>query len=139
MTDRDAATSTIRTWAQQNMQRLRKAPGEQVAEELGNVLVAVNDGLGVEVSDEVNDDREVIVTAFSDPRLFPEVHRIVQCLVDLPGWRFVALYNRYGFMTAQAIARGYLPRAPFRVVFDALVEHAFDASAPVVAARRLGA
>ena len=55
------------------------------------------------------------------------------------GWRFVALYNQYGLKTAQAIARGYLPRAPFRVVFDALVERAFDASAPVVAARRSGA
>ena len=55
------------------------------------------------------------------------------------GWRFVALYNQYGFKTAQAIARGYLPRTPFRIVFDALVERAFDASAPVVAARRSGA
>ena len=55
------------------------------------------------------------------------------------GWRFVALYNRYGFTTARAIARGYLPRAPFRVVFDALVERAFDASAVVVTARRFGA
>ena len=55
------------------------------------------------------------------------------------GWRFVAVYHRYGFATAQAIARGYLPRAPFRVVFDALVERAFDASALVVTTRRLGA
>src|SRR5438552_17317398 len=42
------------------------------------------------------------------------------------GWQFVALYQQYGLMTAQAIARGYLPRAPFRIVFDALVERAFD-------------
>jgi hypothetical protein len=55
------------------------------------------------------------------------------------GWQFVALYRRYGLTTAQAIARGYLPRTLFRVVFDALVERAFDASAPVVAARRSGA
>jgi hypothetical protein len=55
------------------------------------------------------------------------------------GWQFVALYERYGLTTAQAIARGYLPRALFRVVFDALVERAFDASALVVAARRSGA
>ena len=55
------------------------------------------------------------------------------------GWRFVAVYDRYGFATAQAIALGYLPRAPFRVVFDALVERAFDASALVVTTRRLGA
>jgi hypothetical protein len=55
------------------------------------------------------------------------------------GWQFVALYNRYGFTTAQAIARGYLPRAPFRLVFDALVERAFDASAVVVTDRRFGA
>ena len=55
------------------------------------------------------------------------------------GWLFVALYKRYGFATAQAIARGYVPRAPFRLVFDALVERAFDASAVVVTARRFGA
>ena len=55
------------------------------------------------------------------------------------GWQFVALYSRYGYATAQAIARGYLPRAPFRVLFDALVERACDASAAVVAARRSGA
>jgi hypothetical protein len=54
------------------------------------------------------------------------------------GWQFVALYQRFGRATARLIARGYLPRAPFYAVFDALLESAFDASA-IAAARRLGA
>lgn len=55
------------------------------------------------------------------------------------GWQFVALYQKFGRATARLIARGYLPRAPFYAVFDALLESAFDASAFAAAARRLSA
>ena len=55
------------------------------------------------------------------------------------GWQFVALYQKFGRATARLIARGYLPRAPFYAVFDALLESAFDASAIAAAAHRLGA
>ena len=56
------------------------------------------------------------------------------------GWQFVALYARYGERVARLIERGYLPRSPFRLLFDALLTRALDASAlAVIAARRPGA
>jgi hypothetical protein len=55
------------------------------------------------------------------------------------GWPLVALYRTFGRSTAGLIARGYLPRAPFYVLFNALLKSALDASAIAVAARRLGA
>jgi len=47
------------------------------------------------------------------------------------GWPLVALYRQFGERTAHLIARGYLPRWIFRVVFDAMLGHALDAVRPV--------
>ncbi len=53
------------------------------------------------------------------------------------GWPFIALYSKFGRPVADLIRRGYLPRTPFRLLFDVLVEKALDARAHVfVAARR---
>ena len=53
-----------------------------------------------------------------------------------PGWRWIALYRRFGQTTANLISRGYLPRQLFQPIFDRLVENALDAWAFAVAARR---
>ncbi|NYZ70410.1 hypothetical protein H0A36_30830, partial [Endozoicomonas sp. SM1973] len=41
--------------------------------------------------------REVIITAFSNPELFPIVHEIVKQLKDIDGWSFIALKQPRGF------------------------------------------
>jgi hypothetical protein len=53
-----------------------------------------------------------------------------------PGWQFAALYGWAGQPTARLIALGCLPRGAFRALFDALLDRALDATAPVVAAAR---
>ena len=50
------------------------------------------------------------------------------------GWQLVELYDRVGEPVARLIQRGYLPRAPFRLLFDALLARALDASARAVLA-----
>jgi hypothetical protein len=50
------------------------------------------------------------------------------------GWLLAALYIRIGRQTAELIHHGYLPRRWFRLVFDALVEKAFDESAVAIKA-----
>jgi len=52
-----------------------------------------------------------------------------------PGWQFIALYTRFGRQTADLIYRGYLPRALFHPLFDALVNKALDDSAQTILAR----
>ena len=52
------------------------------------------------------------------------------------GWRWVALYRRFGRGTADLIRRGYLPRSLFQPLFDALVKEALDRSAYAIVARR---
>ena len=52
------------------------------------------------------------------------------------GWPLIALYATAGRQVAALISRGLLPRAPFRLLFDALVERALDDSALVVVAAR---
>jgi hypothetical protein len=52
------------------------------------------------------------------------------------GWPLIALYHRFGKPTAELIYRGYLPRAIFRPLFDALVDRALDASAQTIIAHR---
>jgi hypothetical protein len=54
-----------------------------------------------------------------------------------PGWRYIALYRRFGQTTANLIARGYLPRQLFQPLFDRLVENALgEWACAVVAVRR---
>ena len=52
------------------------------------------------------------------------------------GWPLIALYTTFGRATADLIYRGYVPRAMFRPLFDALVEHALDDSAQTIMSHR---
>lgn len=86
------------SWVEENLGRLRDAPATVVADQLGDEILRVDGRLGVEVADASSEDRrEVLVTAFSDPALFPLVHRIAESLPDLPGWRFLPLKPPRGF------------------------------------------
>lgn len=78
--------------------RLRKMDASDAADEIGDLLVSIDHRLGVEVAeDDDSDEREVIVTAFSDATAFDLVELIVAELPNLPGWHFVALKPPRGF------------------------------------------
>lgn len=53
------------------------------------------------------------------------------------GWRFAALYVRFGRQTAALIARGVLPRRLFLPLFDRLTDWALDEWAATVRYGRL--
>jgi hypothetical protein len=97
MSESDGSISSFVTWARSNLPRLRDQPSQAVADELGERLLQIDPQLGVEVADDVDESREVIITAFSEPKLFPLVHRITTLLSDLSGWEFTALKPPRGF------------------------------------------
>jgi hypothetical protein len=97
MKDIDRRVQTFVSWVHDNAARLRAQPARAVADELGDAALQVHGQLGVEVADEDDGAREVIVTAFSDPSLFPLVRRIVDLLSDVSGWSFVCLKQPRGF------------------------------------------
>jgi len=93
----DAARNFV-SWGFHNLPELRNQSAEEAAESIGNELLTIDQGLGVEVSDICHgEDRELIVTAFSDPALFSLVRDIVQQLSSVPGWRVIALKPPRGF------------------------------------------
>jgi hypothetical protein len=53
-----------------------------------------------------------------------------------PGWRLIALYTKFGRVTAGLIYRGYVPRMLFRPLFDALVNKALNDRAQAIIAHR---
>lgn len=84
--------------------RLRKMVASDAAEEIGDLVVSLDKRLGIEVAeDDDSDEREVIITAFSDPTAFDLVESLAAELQDLPGWRFVALKPPRGFDFTLAI------------------------------------
>lgn len=78
--------------------RLRKQSDAEIADELGDAVLAIDGRLGVEVSKGASGAKiEVIFTAFSDPDVFPIVQSIVDTLPILPGWEFIRLKPPRGF------------------------------------------
>jgi hypothetical protein len=97
MTSNDVKISTFVSWVHKNLAGLRHQPSAVVADQLGEAILRIDGQLGVEVADDESDVREVIVTAFSEPKLFSLVRQITKLLSDVPGWRFVALKPPRGF------------------------------------------
>lgn len=85
------------SWMFANLARLRNKPAGEVAEAIGDAIAKVDQRLGIEVGQPEDQDRELIVTAYSDPTLFPVVLQIVESISDIPGWVFVALKPPRGF------------------------------------------
>jgi hypothetical protein len=78
--------------------RLREMDAREAADEIGDLVVSLDKRLGVELAEsDDSEEREVIITAFSDPTAFDLVERLVAGLRDLSGWRFVALKPARGF------------------------------------------
>lgn len=103
MTSPDEKVETLVAWARKNLPGLRHEPSAIVADRLGDEVLGVDGQLGVEVADDSPSAREIIVTAFSEPRLFETVRRIVDSLSGIRGWRFVALKPPRGFAFALSI------------------------------------
>lgn len=62
-----------------------------MADEIGDVILRIDGQLGVEVGNDEDDGREVIITSFSEAKLFDLVHHIVEEMSDLRDWRYIAL------------------------------------------------
>jgi hypothetical protein len=94
----DAQVQRFVSWASANIGRLRKKRAEDAADAICEQILKVDGGLGVEVSQPCGkEERELIITAFSDPALFPLVPEIVDRMPPAPGWRFIPLKPPRGF------------------------------------------
>lgn len=60
-------------------------------------LHRVDEGLWFEMSGEMNQQREFVITAEGNEELFPLVDELVAAAPPLPGWVFVALMPALGF------------------------------------------
>jgi hypothetical protein len=83
-------------WLQGHLPEIQAMSAEAAAEVLEHGVAAIDERLGVEVSDE-NGTRQVVVTAGGDAEAFELAHRVVAAAPSLPGWSFVALRPAQGF------------------------------------------
>ena len=97
MSRSDDKVVAFAAWAHEKLPPLRHELSDVVAGRISDQLLIIDPQLGVEVGDDEPGLREVIVTAFSEPSLFPLVHRIVGSVSDISGWCFVALKPPRGF------------------------------------------
>lgn len=100
-------------WFRSNATRLNSKPAQLIADEFGDVLLAIDEQLGLEVSKEFSSEgeREIILTTFSEPRLFSLVRRLVELLNETPGWCFVPLKPPRGFDFKLMLAESYINAA----------------------------
>jgi len=85
------------SWARENLGRIHSKSADDAASEISEALLQVDARLGVEIEEDVSDQRELIITAFSDPECFSLVREIISQLQALNGWRAVALKPPRGF------------------------------------------
>ena len=85
------------SWVAENHCLLRDVEPEVAADELYAELKKISEALGVEVSDSDGGLRKIIITAFSDPKLFGLVHALVQSASRVTDIEFIALKPPRGF------------------------------------------
>jgi len=92
-------TSRFAQWFRDHAVELRQLDAEEAAEAIAEELACIDDALGLEVGEEssADEERELIVTAYSRRDLFPTVHEIVSGLTGLRGWQIHALKPPRGF------------------------------------------
>lgn len=76
-------------WVKNNAEKLRRMSSREAADVIGERLLEIDGRLGIEI-ERVDESkrRAAIITAFSDPELFPLVRSIVDGLKGLSGWIF---------------------------------------------------
>lgn len=90
--------SSFIDWFLAESDRLRYTASAQVADELATRLATIDDRIGVEVErDTTSSRRELILTGFSDPDVFPVIFRIAHALNEVEGWKIVPLKPARGF------------------------------------------
>jgi hypothetical protein len=83
-------------WLTGRLPEVQAMGADAAAEVLERGVSAIDERLGVEVSDE-GGTRRVVVTAGGDPEAFDAARRMVASAPALPGWEFVALRPAQGF------------------------------------------
>lgn len=108
-------------WFLEHEKRLRLIEGDtdRLLQEVCGALGAVREGLGVEVSEEEQGIRDLIITAEGDVSLFEEIKSLVAQAPRLPHWRFIALKPPRGFDFTLDVSGVCI--APSDLVFEALV------------------
>jgi hypothetical protein len=83
-------------WLQGRLSEVQAMGAEAAAEVLERGVSAMDERLGVEVTDE-GGTRRAIVTAGGDAEAFDAARRVVASAPAIPGWEFVALRPAQGF------------------------------------------
>ena len=83
-------------WLTGRLREVQAMGAEAASEELERGVAAIDERLGVEVSDE-GGIRRVIVTACGDHEAFDAARSVVAAAPSIPGWEFVALRPAKGF------------------------------------------
>lgn len=83
-------------WLTGRLPALQAMGAKAVAEELERGLAAIDERLGVEVSD-AGGTRRVVITADGDVEAFDAARRAVAAAPAIPDWEFVALRPPQGF------------------------------------------
>jgi hypothetical protein len=83
-------------WLQGRLPEVQAMGADAAAEVLERGVSAIDERLGVEVTDE-GGTRRVIVTAGGDVDAFEAARRVVASAPAIPGWEFVALRPARGF------------------------------------------
>jgi hypothetical protein len=83
-------------WMSENSGELLQADGPSVADQVEERLRAIDERLGVEVSDP-GEVRELIVTAWSQSAAFGAARQLVAAAPKLDGWQIIALKPPRGF------------------------------------------
>ncbi|MCX4242577.1 hypothetical protein [Paraliomyxa miuraensis] len=84
------------SWLKEHASELGAMPAEEASEALSTALAAIDERLGVEITDH-DGAREVVVTAGGDVDAFELVRHMVATAPSLAGWTFVALRPAQGF------------------------------------------
>src|SRR5579871_1032716 len=112
--DHDSINKFV-TWARKTLPLLEGEPADQAAESAAAALANVDERLGVEVSEaSAGEAHELIVTAYSDPTLFPRVRQLVAAVGQVPGWTIVALKPPRGFDFSISIGSHHLAAETLR-------------------------
>lgn len=118
-------------WLQKHEAPMRHESASFVADQVGNEVMRVNERLGVEVADaREGEPREVIITAFSEPQLFPLVRKLVDRLAAFRAWKFVALKPPRGFAVRLAIGRDGVDAKELRFASIPEIAHGLRLVAP---------
>ena len=121
-------------WFRSQCVRLHALPSGAVAEEVANCLSTIDDRLGVEVERGMGSgEREIVLTAFSNPDAFPVVRRLAEEVGSVAGWKVVALKQPRGFAFSIGLAGQKVKAETLRYRAVAGIAQGYELIAPGLA------